>query len=207
MGRASTSWVLAALVVAASSACDFFKELDSAESAGTSGMDTETDTGTGSGTGEDGPCGPSDDTCVDQDRLRWCDPETGEVTEVDCTSECGTFMNFSCVTVGPSTHACWCVEPGLQKVYSCTELEACLEGCGFDPTDACANQCFGRTTAETIRMFGALVHCAHAACEATCEDDPEGCAACIAAGMEGTYGGCTLARSVCDADQNDETWP
>ncbi len=204
MPRPPVPAFLVALALAAVPGCDFFRELDSAESAGGTGGTGGTDTGT-AGTG---PCAPEDDTCLDQDRLRWCDPQTGAVEEQDCTAVCGQYVNFTCLQVAPSTHACWCVEPGAQKVYGCAELEACLQGCGLDPDGTCTDPCFARTTARTIRTFGALVHCAHAACEATCDGpDPDACAACIDSAMAGTYGGCALARSVCDADRGDEPWP
>ncbi len=204
--RSLASPALTLALALAAGACDFFQELDSAESAGTTGG-TSGGGATDTGTAGAGPCGPADDTCLDQDRLRTCDPATGEVTEYDCAAVCGGTLNFTCLMVTPQDHACWCVEPGAQKVYGCKDLEACLQGCGADPTDACANQCFGRTTAETIRTYGALVHCAQAACEPTCEADVTACAACLESAMAGTSGGCALARSVCDADTGDEPWP
>lgn len=187
--------------------CDFFEELESAESAtsgsGSDGTESAA-TGTAGSTG-DGPCTlEADDRCTHQDELAQCSPQTGEVERFDCGSLCGSFVNFSCVLTGTGQHGCWCVEPGAQKVLSCSELEACLQGCVGDLGSACADQCFSRTTASTIRMYGALVHCAHDTCHEPCWDMPESCGACIDDAIARGGQGCGFERSVCDSDRNDE---
>jgi hypothetical protein len=182
--------------------CTFFKELESAEGAE---IDTDTSTDSSDGTGE--VCSLLDDTCDDQDTVRSCDLGTGKIDTYDCGGLCGQNVNFTCIDVGTGQHGCWCVAPGQQKVYSCWELESCLEGCGGAVDSFCSDQCFARTTASTVRMFGALVHCAQSGCEDTCRNEATACAECINLAMAGGSGGCGLQRSVCDADENDEPWP
>jgi hypothetical protein len=187
--------------------CDFFRELDSEESAGTSTGTGGSGSSGGSGSGG-GPCTVvDDDRCGDQDTLESCNEEDGVVTTYDCGLECGVYTNFTCIRAASGQHSCWCTGPGQQKVYSCTELEACLSGCGWDDTTGCADQCFARTTASTVRMYGAVVHCAFAACEPLCASDPASCDPCIQAALAGQAAGCALERSVCNADTNDEWGP
>ena len=195
--------VAALLAAAATPGCDFFEELEDAESAGSS-------SGGGTEAGDDGAAGGPcvvavDDRCEHQDLLASCDPATGVLTEVGCDALCGQNPNFTCVGTATGQHACWCVVPGKQKVYSCTELEACLGDC----TDLgqCTDQCFARTDESTIRMYGALVHCAERGCDETCRDTPDQCRACTAATIaDGS--GCSLERAVCNEDRNDEpSWP
>jgi hypothetical protein len=182
--------------------CTFFKELESEEGAEIS---TGTSTGTSDGSGDE--CTLIDDTCENQDTVRSCDLSTGQVDKYDCGVLCGGNVNFTCIDVGNGQHGCWCVAPGQQKVYSCWELESCLQGCGGAVDSFCSDQCFSRTTSSTVRMFGALVHCAQSGCEDTCRDEPAACGECINLAMAGGSGGCGLERSVCDGDQNDEPWP
>jgi hypothetical protein len=188
--------------------CDFFRELESAP--GTTASGTDTDTGsTSTGDTDDGLCEiASDDRCLDQDTVASCGPADGILTEVDCATACGGFVNFSCVATGSGLHACWCVEPGAQQVLTCVELESCLGAC--DPSGesfACADQCFGRADASTIRIFGALVHCAEVACEDTCRQHPAGCQACLEGARTAGESGCSLPRAVCDDDRiPDEPW-
>ena len=117
------------LLAGASAGCDFFRELDDAESAGTggdSGGSGGSDTGTASGTGGatgGGPCTVlEDDRCLTQDALQSCDEESGELSSLDCNELCGQFVNFTCIDTATGQHGCWCVEPGAQKVYACWEL-------------------------------------------------------------------------------------
>ncbi len=214
------SWFLGSALGIAfpATGCDFFEELKSAPSA-TEGEDTDADAGTGSGSGSGSGTDAAtatataactlldDDHCADQDTLHACNLETGEVEIYDCGRLCGGYMNFTCINSGTGQHACWCVESGKQKVYSCPELEECLQDCGAAVGGTCSDQCFRRTTASTIRMYGAVVHCAHAACEPLCATDPVGCNTCLAAALAGQAAGCALERSVCDADKNDEPGP
>lgn len=182
----------------------FFEELQSADSADTDEGETTTETTGGGGDTETMGCVlPDDDRCLDQDTVQHCDPEAQTVELVSCTQLCGTNTNFSCVTVAPGVHGCWCVVPGDQKIDSCAQLETCLQGCA-DPTGPCPDQCFGRTTPETVRLYGTLVHCAQASCHETCGEAPELCAGCIGSALADGTGGCGLARSVCDADLNDD---
>lgn len=185
------------------SGCGFFTELESADMPGDDDAGTSTDdTGTG------GPCTlVDDDYCMDQDTLSSCSVDSGETSIYDCGELCGQYLNFTCLNVGTGQHGCWCVAAGKQKVYSCTELEDCLRGCGGAYDSSCADQCFSRTTSGTIRMFGALIHCAQAGCEAGCLADPGGCGACVNAAQAGESGGCAVERAVCDNDRNDEPWP
>ncbi len=192
-----------------SAGCDFFKELESVPE--TTATDTQTDSESGGADTEATEAAPctlaDDDRCLNQDTVQSCTLTDGIVREIDCPALCGEFTNFSCVATGSGQHACWCVEPGSIKVLTCYDLEACLAGCPLDSM-ACADQCFGRTDATTIRIYGALVHCAENSCETTCADVPEACAACVdAARIEGS-GGCSLPRAVCDADRDpDQPWP
>lgn len=202
------------LAVALLAGCSFFKELQSADSAEDSGSDSGT-AGDGSGsdssgstTAGDGPCTIArDDRCVDQDTLRSCDESTGEVTVSSCNALCTGTLNFSCVIATAAVqHGCWCVVPGDLEQLTCTELEGCLLDCSQATTTACADACFDRTTAGTIRTYGALVSCAHSGCDDTCRDEPQGCAACIASAIGAGTGDCALERSVCDADAPSDPW-
>jgi len=200
------------VIVALVAGCAWFKELQSAESA--------EGTGTSSGTGDDdddddttastgdGICEVADDDrCDDQDTLRSCDPVTGELMELACADLCSGTMNFSCVIATADTrHGCWCVVPGDNKLLTCSELEGCLLDCTDASTSQCADVCFGKTNAGTIRTFGALVSCAHAGCGDTCRDEPESCAGCISSAIAAGTGDCTLERSVCDADASGDPW-
>lgn len=192
-------------------ACGFFKELQSADSATDGGSDGSDGTasssdGTASETAASCEVLP-DDACIDQDDVRSCDPASGEITEVSCIETCGENVNFSCIrATSDGQHGCWCVVPGAQKVLACWELSDCLQGCVGAEDAACSDQCFTRTTRETIRTFGTLVNCAHASCEDTCDDTPEDCSACIDAAISGVTAACTLEKAVCDGDQNDDPW-
>jgi hypothetical protein len=180
--------------------CDFFKELESADSAETGG-ETEGDTDVAAMEGE---CEPvRDDRCLNQDIVQHCDPDLLEASAEDCGIQCGSYVNFSCVSTA-SGPGCWCVDVGAQKVYSCTELESCLEGCVFAPDSTCSNRCFSRTTESTIRMYGALINCAYSQCHDMCIDNPQLCTTCIDSGIREGAGECGLQRSVCDQDRNDE---
>ena len=176
--RSTTAALLAAAL--AGPGCGFFEELKSEESA--EGGDSDTDDEP-----EDAPDGdcefPIDDRCGDQDTVHRCDPTTLQFEVVSCAELCGQFMNFACIGTGTGEHGCWCTEPGAQKVLSCTELEGCLKDCVADATGTCADRCFSRTNDATVRLFGALVYCAHDSCHETCIDAPEGCAACIDAAV------------------------
>ncbi len=185
----------------------FFQELDSVEDAGgsDSGDTGETDTG---GTDDGGPCDWQDDQCMTQDLLASCSGATGEVTEYNCALECGGLVNFTCLDAGGGVHGCFCVEPGPTNVYGCSQLEACLASCGAAAFDACGTECFSRATASTVRLYGALVHCAEKDCRETCLDSPGSCASCVQATKSGLYGGCQVERTVCDQDPDDEpNWP
>ena len=181
----------------------FFEELQSADSVG-----GETDSDGEETEGQSalvGDCDfPEDDRCGDQDTLQQCDPESLTYEVFNCNALCGDFVNLSCVTTGTAQHGCYCVEPGLLKQYSCGELEECLAGCAADASGACEDQCFSRTTATTIRLYGSLVFCANDECHETCVDTPEFCGACIADVIATGAGSCGLARSVCDNDINDD---
>jgi hypothetical protein len=189
------------LALAGAPACEFFRELESV---------SQDETGTGSETGDegDGACELADDHCEDQDRIRSCNLETGEITSVDCGLLCSPLINFTCTPVSTGQHACWCVEPGAHPLDACTGLEACLSDCGPEVEGACGEKCFGRATATTVRLYGALIHCANEECADTCAEYPDGCAACVESARAGLYGGCGVERSVCDADEDDEPdWP
>ena len=205
-------WLAALALVCGASGCDFFQELESAESAGetgdtgdtggTDGFDTDGETD-GETDGSDGPCTYVDDFCSTQDQLHSCDPDSGEVTDYNCAGVCGGLLNFTCMEYFGGRHACWCVEPGLQNVNSCSELEACLATCA-DAGGLCGDQCFSRSTASTIRMYGSLIHCSEASCKAVCDEAPEACADCVLATKSGLYGDCVAERALCDSDSNDE---
>ena len=203
----SSLWLgLASLTSAAG--CDFFQELESEESAGSSDSGgTETDASTE--TDAEPSCSfPEDDRCLDQDRLQTCDPQSELASTWTCTELCGSFVNFTCLGVGNGQHGCWCVQPGTQKVLSCSELESCLRGCEGNTDATCSDQCFARATAGTIRTLGALVHCAHDTCHDTCISDQASCAPCIDSALTQGTAGCVLQRSVCDSDRNDDPdWP
>ncbi|MEX1364287.1 MAG: hypothetical protein AB1Z98_14265 [Nannocystaceae bacterium] len=197
------------LAAALGAGCDFFRELES-EPTGETDAATGTGTeGTETGDPDDGPCELArDDRCLDQDTVASCNLTDGQLYELDCPALCGTNTNFSCVSAGTGQHACWCVEPGANKVLSCTELEGCIEDCEGAPTLECADQCFRRTDALTIRILGALLHCAEATCEQTCLDAPAACATCVTQARREGEGGCSLPRAICDDDRNpDEPWP
>ncbi len=188
--------------------CDFFQELEDAESADTGGSEGTASDDAGIGTESEGfmagPCEVlADDHCKNQDVVASCDPATGVLSTVPCEALCGDNSNFSCVSTAGGAHACWCVVPGPQKVYSCTQLETCLGECA-EP-GACTDQCFAKTTETTVRMYGALVHCAETGCSDTCTDVPEACSGCIANAIASGEG-CSLPRAVCDDDDNDEGW-
>jgi hypothetical protein len=196
-------------IAAAVASCGFFQELESLESADAGDSEMGSSTGDDDAEPTEGPgCSfPEDDRCGAQDRLHVCDPESEVASTWDCSELCGGLVNFTCLGAGNGQHACWCVEPGAQKVLSCTELEDCLRGCEGAPDLGCADQCFSRTTAATVRTLGTLVHCAHSSCQATCVDDPASCPPCIETAMLGASG-CVLERTVCDNDRNDEPeWP
>jgi hypothetical protein len=196
-------WALMGLPGAA---CDFFDELESAPGATASG--TDTDTGSTS-TGDTSACEVEiDDRCLDQDTVASCGPDDGILTEVDCPTLCGELVSFSCVATGSGQHACWCVEPGDVKTLTCTGLEECLGECDLSESFECADRCFDRTDPATIRLYGALVHCAEAACQDTCPVAPETCEACIAEARIAGEGGCSLPRAVCNDDRDpEEPWP
>ncbi len=205
---------LVLLASACAAGCSFFEELGDApwadtdtDTDGADEDDGDLDVDGGSVSAETGaePCTiERDDLCVDQDTLHSCDPQTGELTVMDCAAACGNNLNFTCLGTPSGQHACWCVVPGKQKVLSCGELEACLQGCTNAVGTACADGCFSRTTEAAIRIYGALVWCAHASCRDACLEEAYACATCIASGIQNGTGGCGLERSVCDTDQNDE---
>lgn len=206
--RAATSWpaVVLGLCISWGAGCDFFQELESDPKA--AATDTDTD-GASTGDTDTGPCEPQDDDrCLDQDTVSNCGPADGVLSEIDCPAACGGFLNFSCVATATGQHACWCVEPGDVKQLTCAALEACVGDCDLTQSLSCADQCFARTDAATIRIFGALVHCAETACEPTCRQSPETCQACLDAARGEGEGGCSLPRAVCDGDRDpDEPWP
>lgn len=193
---------LAAFLTLCSVGCgDFFEELGSADSVG---GETE-----GEQMGALAPAGgdcefPTDDRCGDQDTIEQCQPDALTYEVFDCNALCGQLVNFSCITTGTAQHGCYCVESGTYKQYSCTELESCLADCTADASGACEDQCFGRTTASTVRLLGALVYCANDECHDSCIEAPEFCGTCIAETIAAGTGTCNLARSVCDNDQNDD---
>lgn len=189
--------------------CDFFQELESTaqDETSTGGEDTGDEASETGETGDGGPCEAIDDRCDSQDVLHSCDLDSGELTELNCASACGggAFMNFTCLMSPSGAHGCWCVLPGEFALDGCAQLEACLGGC---TTDACADSCFGRASVPSIRLLGALFHCAETDCAEFCEESIEACNSCILATRAGVYGGCGVERSVCDADTVDEIpWP
>ena len=179
--------------------CGFFRELESLPGA------EGTSTGDSSDAGDTGPCAEAPDSCLDQDRIMLCDPSSGEYQTIDCVQLCGEYLNVSCVALTDVRRACWCAEPGKQKVLSCGELETCLLECG-DSTGDCALACFRRTTGETARLLGALMYCAEKTCRSTCHSDAAACNTCMTAARAGHYD-CGVARGLCDQDKNDEGWP
>ena len=182
--------------------CGLFKELQSED-----GAEDGDEGGDGPDHLPDGDCEfPYDDRCGDQDTVYRCDPESGEMLVVNCADLCGGYMNFTCLGTGTGEHGCWCTEAGKQKVLSCTDLESCLKDCVSDATGACTDQCFGRTDASTVRLYGTLVYCAHDSCHDTCLEAPESCASCIEDAIALGQHGCAFPRSVCDSDRNDEPW-
>ncbi|TPV92549.1 MAG: hypothetical protein B7733_25290 [Myxococcales bacterium FL481] len=186
------------LVLGSQAACGFFRELESLPEAQTSTGDMADDGGTG-------PCANEPDICLDQDRIELCDPSSAASNPVDCIHACGEYENVACTALSHLRRSCWCVEPGQQKVLACAELEACLLDC-VDASGDCGLACFRRTTKETTRLFGALIHCAEQTCRETCHFAEDECGDCIAAAREGHYA-CGVARGLCDQDVNDETWP
>jgi len=211
MRRPATRWGPTLLWLAlggpGAAGCDFFRELESAPGATSSGSGTDSGTGTEGSTGdtENTVCSlQEDDRCLDQDTVASCGLQDGRISEVDCVATCGGLVNFSCVLSGSGQHACWCVEPGANKVLSCSELEDCMEGCDLSQSFECADRCFSRTNPLTVRVYGALVHCAEETCQQTCVDSPQQCAACIDAARIGGGGGCSLPRAICDDDRNEE---
>lgn len=210
--RAGFVRLLPVCIAVACVGCEIFEELQDAPGADT-GAAMASEGGTEADDGHDteapldgGPCEVAvDDACYDQDTLASCDPSSGMLQVVSCAELCGSFTNFSCVGTGTGQHACWCVQPGLQKVLSCGELEACLSGCGNDT--ACLDECFARTTETTVRIYGAVVHCAETHCAPTCEQAPQSCSQCVQAAIASGAGGCTVERALCDGDDNDEPDP
>jgi hypothetical protein len=198
--RAAAALALAVAGAAGPWACSFFQELDSKPS-----PETDSDGQEDGATGTES-CDLEDEDCPGQDLLRTCDPERQAATTWECPTLCGNFLNFTC-TGGIEWHACWCVAPGKQKVYSCTELESCLDGCDAAGSTPCTDGCFARTTATTIRLLGSLVFCAESACRDTCRHAPAACADCRGRAGAGLSGGCEVERAVCDADRSDEAWP
>ncbi len=202
-------------IAALAGACSFFEELQSAESAEDGGSGTGNGTGNASsgnassGTSDgDAPCTiASHDRCLNQDTLQTCDEPSGEVTVSSCNALCTGTLNFSCVIASAEVqHGCWCVVPGEIERLNCTELEECLLACSAATTTACADACFDRTDAGTIRTYGALVACAHQGCDDGCRESPEGCSACISTAIASGTGDCALERSVCDADAPTDPW-
>lgn len=194
------------LAICLLAACDFFQELESAPDAeGETEGETE---GPGDTEADDaaGACEvAAHDRCGDQDTLHSCNPQTGELTTVDCGELCGGLENFTCVLSHTGQHACWCVETSDYKVYTCAELEDCIYDC-LEP-GPCTDTCFSRVDSLTARMYGALVHCAEAGCDALCRDTPEACGACIDQAIFEGGQGCSLERAVCDADRSPDDWP
>jgi hypothetical protein len=196
-------------LVLALSGCDFFKELESEntdEVGDTEAGDTDETADETAGTDE-GPCDVLDERCDDQDTLISCDPASGELLTIECAALCGGLLNFTCTPTESFVHGCWCVTPGDIKLATCTDLEACLAGCG-DPNSTCSQQCFGDTEATTIRLLGTLWSCADLSCDEICAAYPGECSGCLAAARAGLWGDCGVERSVCDADElDDEPWP
>ena len=201
------------VVATLTGACGWFKELQSADSG--AGASTGSDSGSDSGSQDSGSDGTGealceiveDDRCDDQDTLLSCDEATGVLSEYSCNDMCTGTLNFSCVIASAdSRHGCWCVVPGDQKLLTCSELESCLLDCSQASSTACADACFVRTNAGTVRTYGALVSCAHRDCDDTCRDEPQACSSCISSTIGAGTGKCTLERSVCDADASSDPW-
>lgn len=192
---------LAAFLALSATACGgFFEELQSAESVEGDSDGTDGDTEVIMG-----DCDfPVDDRCGDQDTIEQCDPTSLQYEVFDCTALCGDLTNLSCITTGTNQHGCYCVEPGLNKQLSCTELEACVASCAADASGACEDQCYARTTVSTVRLYGSLIYCANDECHDTCVNAPEACGTCIANTIAMGNGMCGLPRSVCDNDVNDD---
>jgi hypothetical protein len=196
------------------SGCDFFRELQSLPEAGDDGTGegtSETDeTGGSDETGDAEPCDVLDESCPNQDTLRSCDFESGELVTYDCAGWCGegSLLNFTCSPTADFSHGCWCVAPGDIKLDSCWQLESCIIECGGDPSSSCTNSCFDRTDAQTIRLLGTLYSCADRACDELCVTSPADCGSCLLSARAGLWGDCGVEREVCDADSTDETpWP
>jgi hypothetical protein len=181
--------------------CGFFQELEGDESEGTEGTEGELL--------ETGDCSMADDLCASQDTIHHCEADSGELHLFDCAGLCGTSTNLSCIATGGGSHGCWCVSPGAQKLDSCSQLEACLTGCGGDLLGGCGENCFSRTDAVTVRLYGSLVYCAEQACHEHCLAYPDDCGNCIVAARDGLYGDCSVARSICNNDPSglEEPWP
>lgn len=205
INRAAVTFLAAAL------GCGLFKELQSVESAG----DDDSGSGSsGSGSSESGgseteapPCEVAqDDRCEDQDTLFTCDAATGEVTEYACQELCGANLNFTCLlATNDGQHGCFCVAPGIDA-STCAELESCLQDCTGAVDSSCSDKCFSRATTSTIRMYGALVYCAHSDCSATCTETPESCGSCIQNTIVTGGSACVVERSVCDADDPEDPY-
>ena len=206
-------WLLALTCLLASGAlaCDFFNELEPLEDGdetGTAGDGTGMETGEETG-GDDAGAGEGctlvDDRCASQDVVESCDLGTGALSTLDCAALCSGKLNFTCLQASTGQHGCWCVTPGDIALDGCAELEACVTSCA---TTACTDACFGRASVPTVRLLGALYHCAENDCEDLCNESPENCNSCILATRAGVYGGCGVERSVCDADEvEDFPWP
>lgn len=204
---------LTVVIAVGVSGCDFFRELQSLPEAGETAEDESgesDDTGESGETGDGEPCDVLDESCPNQDTLRYCDYESGEVMTIDCAVWCGeqVLLNFTCTPTADFTHGCWCVEPGDIKLDSCWQLESCVAECGGDPNSSCTGSCFDRTDAQTIRLLGTLYSCADRACDELCVASPGDCNTCLLAARAGLYGDCGVEREVCNADTTDEpSWP
>lgn len=196
---------LVAVLAAFLPGCDWISELPSGEG------DTDGDTDgaaddTGGDDGADGQCTHVDDYCSGQDVIESCNPETRETSTVYCAQVCGANLNFTCIEAGGGVHGCWCVVPGKTRIDGCADLERCLADC--DGAESCSDRCFGRTDASTIRLYGALIHCAEVDCKPLCDDFPEECASCVVATKSGLYGDCSVERAACDQDDAEAfPWP
>lgn len=201
----SWAWALALLMGAslAGPGCELFSELE--DPGGTDGLGDGAG-GTDDGGADDGDCTYVDDYCSSQDVLESCSPETGETATIYCPEVCGNNLNFTCIEASGGQHGCWCVVPGKNGLDGCADLERCLADC--DGTETCSNGCFSRASAATVRLYGALLHCAEADCKALCDDAPEACASCVVSTKSGLYGDCSVARAACDQDDVSEfPWP
>ncbi|MGB1700889.1 MAG: hypothetical protein ACPHRO_13105, partial [Nannocystaceae bacterium] len=139
------------------------------------------------------------------DILSSCDLQSGILSEYNCASLCGGSLNFTCLSNPDGQHGCWCVQPGDFAIDGCVELEICIASCA---TPSCADSCFSRASTSTIRLLGALFHCAESDCEEFCQESADACNACILSTRAGVYGGCGVERSVCDNDTVSEIpWP